>query len=51
MLRYGADLPDDEPGTLQGVTGRAVRYRCERAVGKIAAFLNGHEYVDGYEEA
>ncbi|GAU65242.1 Syd protein [Streptomyces sp. NBRC 110611] len=50
VLRYGADLPDDESGALQGVTGRAVRYRCERGVGKIAACLNGLEYVDGYEE-
>ncbi|MFC9736646.1 hypothetical protein ACFVKC_01855 [Streptomyces noursei] len=51
VLRYGADLPDDESGVLQGVTDRAVRYRCERGVGKIAAHLNGLEYVDGYQEA
>ncbi|MGW1258430.1 hypothetical protein ACWD5Q_25435 [Streptomyces sp. NPDC002513] len=50
VLRYGADLPDDESGALQGVTGRAVRYRCERGIGKIAAHLNGREYIDGYEE-
>ncbi|GGU77405.1 hypothetical protein GCM10010211_49160 [Streptomyces albospinus] len=50
VLRYGADLPDDESGALQGVTGRAARYRCERGVGKIAAQLNGREYTDGYEE-
>ncbi|MEU5433795.1 hypothetical protein AB0G73_10500 [Streptomyces sp. NPDC020719] len=49
LLRYGVDLPDDAAGALQGVTDRAVRYRCERAVGKIAAHLNGHQYVDGYE--
>jgi len=49
LLRYGADLPDEEAGTLQGVTGRAARYRCERGVGKIAAHLNGHEYIDGYD--
>lgn len=33
----------------QGVTGRAARYRCERGVGKIAAHLNGVDYVDGYD--
>ncbi|MFI1799885.1 hypothetical protein ACH427_21370 [Streptomyces sp. NPDC020379] len=51
VLRYGADLPDDEAGALQGVTGRAVRYRLERGVGKIAAHLNGTEYVDGYVDS
>lgn len=50
VLRYGADLPDEEAGAIQGVTDRAVRYRCERGVGKIAAHLNGCEYVDGYED-
>ncbi|MEU7643383.1 hypothetical protein [Streptomyces huasconensis] len=50
VLRYGADLPDDEAGALQGVTDRAVRYRLERGVGKLAAWLNGREYVDGYDE-
>ncbi|AYN39638.1 hypothetical protein D9753_12690 [Streptomyces dangxiongensis] len=49
VLRYGVDLPDTEAGTLQGVTDRAVRYRLERGVGKIAAHLNGREYVDGYD--
>ncbi|PPT14786.1 hypothetical protein [Streptomyces cinnamoneus] len=50
LLRYGADLPDDEAGVLQGVTGRAVRYRRERGVGKLAAHLSGHEYVEGYDD-
>ncbi|WP_328310314.1 sigma-70 region 4 domain-containing protein [Streptomyces sp. NBC_00442] len=49
VLRYGADLPDAEAATLQGVTDRAVRYRLERGVGKIAAHLNGRPYVDGYD--
>ncbi|MEU3709034.1 hypothetical protein [Streptomyces catenulae] len=51
VCRFGADLPDDVSGALQGVTDRAVRYRCERGVGKIAAHLNGHEYIDGYEDS
>ncbi|MYT31775.1 MULTISPECIES: sigma factor-like helix-turn-helix DNA-binding protein [unclassified Streptomyces] len=50
VLRYGVDLPDDEAAAVQGVTDRAVRYRVERGVGKLAAHLNGHEYVDSYEE-
>nr|WP_239146755.1 hypothetical protein [Streptomyces sp. SID10815] len=50
VLRFGADLPDDEAGGLQGVTDRAVRYRCERGIGKIAAHLNGRDYVDGYDD-
>ncbi|MEU2854109.1 hypothetical protein [Streptomyces syringium] len=50
VLRYGADLPDDEAGAIQGVTDRAVRYRLERGVGKLAAHLNGREYVEGYED-
>ncbi|MFF4701126.1 sigma factor-like helix-turn-helix DNA-binding protein [Streptomyces chattanoogensis] len=50
ILRYGADLPDAEAAALQGVTDRAVRYRLERGVGKIAAHLNGRPYVDGYDD-
>jgi hypothetical protein len=48
FLRYAVDAPDDEIASIQGVTGRAVRYRLERAVGKLAAWLNGVEYIDGY---
>ncbi|MCY0923288.1 MULTISPECIES: hypothetical protein [Streptomyces] len=50
LLRYGADIHDDEAGALQGVSGRAARYRRERGVGKIAAHLNGVPYVDGYQD-
>ncbi|MFJ4919833.1 hypothetical protein [Streptomyces sp. NPDC088725] len=50
VLRYGADLTDETAGILQGVTDRTVRYRCERGVGKLAAWLNGLEYVDGYDD-
>ncbi|MFF3692060.1 sigma factor-like helix-turn-helix DNA-binding protein [Streptomyces sp. NPDC002221] len=51
ILRYGVDLPDAEAAALQGVTDRAVRYRLERGVGKVAAHLNGHDYIDGYDTA
>ncbi|MEU3045836.1 hypothetical protein ABZ705_04745 [Streptomyces sp. NPDC006984] len=49
FLRYALDWPDDLIAARDGVTGRAVRYRIERGVGKIAARLNGTTYVDGYE--
>ncbi|MCC2278861.1 sigma-70 region 4 domain-containing protein [Streptomyces sp. ET3-23] len=50
FLRYALDWPDDLIAARDGVTDRAVRYRLERGVGKIAAHLNGAEYVDGYDE-
>ncbi|PCG86335.1 hypothetical protein CIB93_08835 [Streptomyces sp. WZ.A104] len=50
FLRYALDWPDDRIAARDGVTGRAVRYRIERGVGKIAAHLSGRIYVDGYDE-
>ncbi|MEU0739286.1 sigma-70 region 4 domain-containing protein [Streptomyces sp. NPDC006134] len=50
FLRYGLDWPDQEIAAEDGVTDRAVRYRLERGVGKLAAWLNGRQYVDGYDE-
>ncbi|MFI2672556.1 hypothetical protein ACH5AU_23850 [Streptomyces albidoflavus] len=50
FLRYGLDWPDTEIAGEGAATDRAVRYRLERGVGKIAAWLNGSEYIDGYEE-
>ncbi|MGZ2360704.1 sigma-70 region 4 domain-containing protein [Streptomyces sp. 372A] len=50
FLRYGLDWPDGEIAAECGVTDRGVRYRLERGVGKIAAWLNGAEYIDGYDE-
>jgi len=49
FLRYALDWPDDQIAARDGVTDRAVRYRLERGVGKLAAWLNGCDYVDGYE--
>ncbi|WP_256220652.1 hypothetical protein [Streptomyces sp. CC53] len=34
----------------EAVTDRAIRYRLERGVGKLAAHLNGTEYIDSYDE-
>ncbi|MGC4928104.1 hypothetical protein [Streptomyces sp. DT117] len=50
FLRYGLDWPDPAIAAEDGVTDRAVRYRIERGVGKLAAWLNGAEYIDGYDE-
>ena len=50
FLRYSLDWPDNLIAARDGVTDRAVRYRLERGVGKLAAHLNGHDYVDGYDD-
>ncbi|MFY1676669.1 hypothetical protein [Streptomyces sp. WMMC905] len=50
FLRYALDWPDALIAARDGVTDRAVRYRVERGVGKLAAWLNGRDYIDGYEE-
>ncbi|MFG2147383.1 hypothetical protein ACGFRG_24830 [Streptomyces sp. NPDC048696] len=50
FLRYSLDWPDSLIAARDGVTDRAVRYRLERGVGKIAAHLNGTDYVDGYDQ-
>lgn len=49
FMRYCLDAHDDVIAAFQGVSSRAVRYRLERGVGKVAAWLNGVEYVDGYD--
>ncbi|MFI5942230.1 hypothetical protein ACIBCB_18500 [Streptomyces uncialis] len=50
FLRYALDWPDELIAARDRVTGRAVRYRLERGVGKMACWLNGSDYVDGYDE-
>ncbi|GGP31477.1 hypothetical protein GCM10018980_65840 [Streptomyces capoamus] len=32
------------------VTGHAVGYRLERGVGKLAAHLDGTDYIDSYDD-
>lgn len=49
FLRHSLDWPDKLIAARDGVTDRAVRYRLERGVGKLAAWLNGRPYVDGYD--
>ncbi|OII63783.1 hypothetical protein BJP39_09930 [Streptomyces sp. CC77] len=50
LLRFALDWPDVMIAARDGVTDRAVRYRVERGVGKLAAHLNGRDYVDGYDD-
>lgn len=49
LLAYGLDMGQKEAAKLCGVTQRAISYRCERGVGRITAWLNGEQYVDGYD--
>ncbi|GFH36016.1 hypothetical protein [Streptomyces pacificus] len=50
FLRFALDWPDAVIAARDSVTDRAVRYRLERGVGKLAAWLNGRTYVDGYDD-
>ncbi|MFF8845470.1 hypothetical protein ACF08N_22550 [Streptomyces sp. NPDC015127] len=50
FLHYALDEHDEKIAAFQGVTDRAVRYRIERGVGKLAAHLNGDKYIDGYDQ-
>jgi predicted DNA-binding protein (UPF0251 family) len=50
VLRYGMDWTEREIGVQLGVSQQAISKRCEKAVGKLAAFLNGTDYIDGYDD-
>ncbi|WDS51762.1 DNA binding protein [Streptomyces phage Triumph] len=50
FLHYALDEHDEKIAAFQEVTDRAVRYRIERGVGKLAAHLNGDKYIDGYDQ-
>ncbi|MER8116247.1 hypothetical protein [Streptomyces sp. NPDC094031] len=50
FMRFALDWDDRRMAAREAVTDRAVRYRLERGVGKLAAHLNGLDYVDGYDE-
>jgi hypothetical protein len=50
FLRFAFDEHDDVIAAFQEVSGRAVRYRVERGVGKLTAHLNGDKYIDGYDQ-
>ncbi|MFE5971365.1 hypothetical protein ACFQ64_04285 [Streptomyces sp. NPDC056460] len=50
FMRFALDWDDQRIAARETVTDRAVRYRLERGVGKLAAHLNGGEYIDSYDE-
>jgi DNA-directed RNA polymerase specialized sigma24 family protein len=50
VLRYGLDWTEKEIGVELGVTQQAISKRAEKAVGKLAAHLNGEDYIDGYDQ-
>lgn len=49
VMRYQGDWTYDLMAYIEGVNKSTCQRRCERGVGKIAAFLNGEQYVDGYD--
>ncbi|MFE4451389.1 hypothetical protein [Streptomyces sp. NPDC056796] len=49
VLRYGMDMAFEEIGATRGVQKSAAQRATERAVGKLAAHLNGEQYIDGYD--
>ncbi|MFJ7997641.1 hypothetical protein ACIQ7D_10925 [Streptomyces sp. NPDC096310] len=49
VLRYGLDWGYDEIGASHGVRKQSAQQATERAVGKLAAHLNGEPYMDGYD--
>ncbi|ATE85150.1 DNA binding protein [Streptomyces phage Goby] len=49
LMRYGLDWTLEETAALFGVHKSTIQRRAERGVGRITAFLNGVEYVDGYD--
>jgi DNA-directed RNA polymerase specialized sigma subunit len=50
VLRYGLDYSYEEIGGLRGVQKSGAQRATERAVGKVTAWLNGDQYIDGYDQ-
>ncbi|MEU4731057.1 hypothetical protein [Streptomyces sp. NPDC023588] len=50
FMHFSRDWDDRRIAAREAVTDRALRYRLERGVGKLAAHLNGAAYVDSYDE-
>ncbi|MGW1558285.1 hypothetical protein ACWCQ1_17445 [Streptomyces sp. NPDC002144] len=50
FMHFALDWDDRRIAAREAVTDRAVRYRLERGVGKLAAHLNGTDYIDSYDE-
>lgn len=49
FMRFALDWEDQRIAAREAVTDRAVRYRLERGVGKLASHLNGTDYIDSYD--
>ncbi|MET9861934.1 hypothetical protein ABZY93_21955 [Streptomyces smyrnaeus] len=49
FLCFALDLTVEGAGRVLGCHKSSVSRRVERGVGKLTAFLNGVEYVDGYD--
>ncbi|UFD97984.1 sigma factor [Streptomyces phage Pablito] len=49
LMRYGMDWTFEEIGEKFGAHKSTIQRRAERGVGKLAAHLNGEEYIDGYD--
>ncbi|NWF28276.1 hypothetical protein HW130_18710 [Streptomyces sp. PKU-EA00015] len=50
FMRFALDWDDRRIAAREAVTDRAVRYRLERGVGRLAAHLNGTDYIDSYDD-
>jgi DNA-directed RNA polymerase specialized sigma24 family protein len=49
LMRYGLDWTYEFIAFEEGCNKSTAQRRCERAIGKIAAYLNQDRYVDGYD--
>jgi DNA-directed RNA polymerase specialized sigma24 family protein len=49
VMRYQLDWTYDLMAYHDGRNKSTMQRRCEKGVGKITAFLNGEQYVDGYD--
>jgi DNA-directed RNA polymerase specialized sigma24 family protein len=49
VLRYGLDYGYEEIADARGVRKQSAQEATERAVGKVTAWLNGEQYIDGYD--
>ncbi|MFD5191371.1 hypothetical protein ACFWMU_25065 [Streptomyces sp. NPDC058357] len=50
FVRFALDWEDRRIATRKAVTDRAVRYRLELGVGKLAAHRSGTDYIHSYDE-
>jgi hypothetical protein len=49
FMRFGLDWDQKDIGAVQSITQRGAGLRIERGVGRMTAWLNREEYVDGYD--